>query len=66
MAKGFINPNGGLNIDQFNEKTVFVEPGQFPNPVERPCILLFQIQGKFLSLFVMKPPVNSILIKKIF
>jgi hypothetical protein len=43
MTKGFINSQRGLDVNEFYEETMFVEPGQFQDPLGEFHILLFQV-----------------------
>jgi hypothetical protein len=43
MAKGFIDPQGRLDVNEFDEETMFIQPGQILDPVKEFRILLFQV-----------------------
>ena len=44
MTQGLIHSQRGLDINEFDEKTMLIELGQFPDPVGEFHILLFQVQ----------------------
>ena len=50
MTKGFIDSQRRLDINEFDEKTMFMEPVQFPDPVGEFHILLLQVQGILVRL----------------
>jgi len=54
MAQGFVDSQGGLDINQFDEETMFIELGQFPDPVGEFCILLFEVQRVLVRLSLME------------
>jgi hypothetical protein len=43
-----------LDINEFDEETMFIELGQFPDPVGEFHILLFQVQGVLVRLALME------------
>jgi len=43
MTKGFIDSQGRLDVNEFDEETMFIEPGQILDPVRELRILLFQV-----------------------
>jgi hypothetical protein len=43
-----------LDINEFDEETMFVELGQFPDPIGEFHILLFQVQGVLVRLSLME------------
>jgi hypothetical protein len=43
MTKGFIDSQGRLDVNEFDEETMFIEPGQILDPVREFRILLFQV-----------------------
>jgi len=54
MTYGLIDSQRGLNINEFNEETMFIELGQFPDPVRKFRMLLFQVQGILVRLALME------------
>jgi hypothetical protein len=42
MTKGFIDSQGRLDVNEFDEETMFIEPGQILDPVREFRIFLFQ------------------------
>jgi len=54
MSQGFIDSQRGLDVNQLDEETMFIELGQFPNPVGEFHILLFQIQRILVRLSLME------------
>jgi hypothetical protein len=43
-----------LDINEFDEETVFIKLGQFPYPVGEFCILLLEVQRIFVGLSLME------------
>ena len=54
MSEGFVDSKRGLDVNEFDEETMFIELGQFPYPVRKLHILLFQIQRILVRLFLME------------
>jgi hypothetical protein len=54
MTQGFIDSQRGLDVNEFDEETMFIELGQFLDPVGESHILLFQIQRVFIRLSLME------------
>jgi len=43
MTKGFIDSQRGLDVNESDEEMMFIEPGQFQDPVGEFHILLSQV-----------------------
>jgi hypothetical protein len=54
MTQGFIDSQRGLDVNEFDEQTMFIELGQFPDPVGEFRILLFQVQRVLIRLSLME------------
>jgi hypothetical protein len=54
VAKGFIDSQGKLNVNEFDEETMFIEPGQILNPAGEFRILLFQVERVLVRLSLME------------
>ena len=54
VTKRFIDSQGGLNINEFDEETMFIEPGQILDPVRKFRILLFQFYRVLVRFSLMK------------
>lgn len=50
MTKGLIDPQRGLNVNEFDEEAMSIEPGQFPDPFREFRILLFQVRRVLVRL----------------
>ena len=51
---GFIDSQRGLNINEFDEETMFMDLDQFPDPVGEFHNLLFQVQRVLIRLSLME------------
>ena len=54
MTQGFIESQGGLDINEFDEETMFIALGQFPDPVGEFRILLLEVQRVLVRLSLME------------
>ncbi|MGZ3591117.1 MAG: hypothetical protein ACXU99_10730 [Thermodesulfobacteriota bacterium] len=54
MTKGFIDSQGRLNVNEFDEETMFIEPGQILDPAGELRILLLQIRRVLVCLSLME------------
>jgi len=54
MTKGFIDSQRGLDVNEFDEETMFIEPDQFQDPVAEFHILLFQVWRVLVRLSLME------------
>ena len=54
MTKGFIDSQGRLNVNEFDEETMFIEPGQILDPLGELRILLLQIGRVLVRLSLME------------
>ena len=53
MTKGFIDSQGRLDVNEFDEETMFIEPGQILDPVREFRIFLFQVLRVLVRLSLM-------------
>ncbi len=53
MAKGFIDSQRRLDVNEFDEETMFMEPVQFPDPVGEFHIFLLQAERILVRLSLM-------------
>lgn len=54
MTKGFIDSQRGLDVNEFDEETMFIEPDQFQDPVAEFHMLLFQVWRVLVRLSLME------------
>ena len=54
MTKGFIDSQRGLDVDKFDEETMFIKLGQFPDPVGQLRTILFQVRRVLIRLPLME------------
>jgi hypothetical protein len=54
MTKGFIDSQRGLDVNEFDEETMFIEPDQFQDSVAEFHMLLFQVWRVLVRLSLME------------
>ena len=58
MSEGFVDSKRGLDVNEFDEETMFIKLGQFPDPVGELRNIRFQVKRVLIRL-----PLIELLVK---